>query len=799
VVIVIEDTETFDDRVLADLLLALSDAGDVLPVCVILGVATSAAMVHGKVPGAVAARLQIESFHLWSPKANMAAVQEQVLLHPAMAPALSNTALELVMRRFKEHDYSLSGARRTMHLLALDHFMTQPLSALTPAAVAVAVAAGAGAEAVRGGYSYGGRGASGTAGGCSGGGGGRLGDESEVGGGGDDGVDADVHMDDVSGGSVGGDESEEIVARCRAEASEAAAAAKAVARKAVDDILSPKALKWAHNHLGQQHDNLWVSRIPEVARGEIADAVAAVYPTRRRWELSLRCIAAAAEVVSPSLEKGNLANLLVDASRVKWMGDRGGDRSDLGRGSGGEGVRFSGGSQGDSLLRLLCSRLESQRERLPLERLSALLRQWLSLVARDAEMFAAEGAHLAESIRLCSEQSDATNTAVEAGTSEAGANADTDANANANVNQNADVGVGVGADASAGVGAAAEAAAEAAKAADAETDPVAAASAAAAAERRDKSGGGDGGGTANFTVTPTPAAAPSPALALASPLSGSGGGGGGASEKRRSSDGGGSGIDPGEASAAAVEVDATDLAAGADTNANTAAATTAAGIGGDEDGVEGDGWGSGRGASGSGNSGIGGGGDDNVVLSPVDNAAAVKAALIARRRMGPQQARQLELAAAARGKNQRSNAGNSNARASSPTRDPEGDGASERQCGRDKGPTNTAAAAAAAAAAAVAAAAVAAAAAAVAAAAAAAAAVAAEICPHARAAAFLCRVARAHASRPPASLDGQEIFCVTSTACLRQAVEAAPRLTLEQSMAGIRVQVLRFLRLGRRV
>jgi hypothetical protein len=32
-----------------------------------------------------------------------------------------------------EHDYSLSAARRAMHLLTLNHFMTQPLSALVPA------------------------------------------------------------------------------------------------------------------------------------------------------------------------------------------------------------------------------------------------------------------------------------------------------------------------------------------------------------------------------------------------------------------------------------------------------------------------------------------------------------------------------------------------------------------------------------------------------------------------------------------------------------------------------------------
>ena len=81
------------------------------------------------IPAAVAARLRRESFRLWSPRSIMTAVQERVLLDPGRAPALSNAALELIMTRFKEHDFSLSAARRAMHLLTLDHFMTQPLSA----------------------------------------------------------------------------------------------------------------------------------------------------------------------------------------------------------------------------------------------------------------------------------------------------------------------------------------------------------------------------------------------------------------------------------------------------------------------------------------------------------------------------------------------------------------------------------------------------------------------------------------------------------------------------------------------
>ena len=53
-----------------------------------------------------------------------------------------------------------------------------------------------------------------------------------------------------------------------------------------------------------------------------------------------------------------------------------------------------------------------------------------------------------------------------------------------------------------------------------------------------------------------------------------------------------------------------------------------------------------------------------------------------------------------------------------------------------------------------------------------------------RAASFLRRVARAHASRPPASLRGRELFCISDSSVryLRAKSQAAPRLCLEQAL-----------------
>ena len=350
VVIVVEDTEGFDTRVLADLLLALSDAGDVLPVCVLLGVATSTAMMHGMIPAAVAARLRPESFRLWSPRSIMTAVQERVLLDPGRAPALSNAALELIMTRFKEHDFSLSAARRAMHLLTLDHFMTQPLSALATAAVA---AADAYAEAD-----------------------------------GDGDGDAWNFVDTPSEclANVDADVAA-IASRASRVTAEAATAARAAATAACDELLTPKSLHWARKNLGAREGRRWVPEDPEEARAAIADALADAYFARRRWALALRCVAVAAAAVGLRGDKAELANLIVDASSVKWMA------SDV---SGGEGTDEGdeGTSQGEKLVRTVCGRLE--RGEAGAEGLKRLLARWRRIVALDPETHAEHGAFLAE-------------------------------------------------------------------------------------------------------------------------------------------------------------------------------------------------------------------------------------------------------------------------------------------------------------------------------------------------------------------------------------------------------------------
>ena len=106
--IVVEDTEGFDTRVLADLLWP-GDAGDVLPVCVLLGVATSTAMMHGMIPRrwrrdfALVVSAAGEIHH--DGGAGARAV-DPGRARRCPTPRWSSST------RFKEHDFSLSAARR---------------------------------------------------------------------------------------------------------------------------------------------------------------------------------------------------------------------------------------------------------------------------------------------------------------------------------------------------------------------------------------------------------------------------------------------------------------------------------------------------------------------------------------------------------------------------------------------------------------------------------------------------------------------------------------------------------------
>lgn len=132
VVIVVEDTESFDVRVLDSFIRSVSEFVSSVPVVVLLGLATSVSSLQGMLPAATASLMNAQAFQLWAPGQMMEAVQERVLLSPERVPAFGSEVLNVLHTRFKEHDFSLAAVRRALHLLTITHFMTEPLSAVLP-------------------------------------------------------------------------------------------------------------------------------------------------------------------------------------------------------------------------------------------------------------------------------------------------------------------------------------------------------------------------------------------------------------------------------------------------------------------------------------------------------------------------------------------------------------------------------------------------------------------------------------------------------------------------------------------
>ena len=645
VAIVVEDTEGFDARVLGDLLLALSDASDELPVTVLLGVATSANTVHGMLPAATAARLDARAFKLYSPKNVMAAVQTRVLMDPGLVPALSNAALELLATRFKEHDFSLSAARRAVHLLTLEHFMYQPLAAAAPAAAAAAEAAAEAERAERAehrralvhdhvherrdrdrdrdpdGLKF------------------DSGKES------DSAEEALFCLEDVARDVARDDEAinaadsaadaavvDALAARSARVAAAASRAASAAAESAADTWLTPKSLQWAKKHLGLG------------SREEVTRALRDAFPKRKRWGLALRCVSAAAAACG--VQKGELSELFVDASSAKfWTTDE--------------------SAQGQSLLRLICARLE--RDDTSVFRVRALCRRWARLCALEPTIYGERGGDLKKIAALCDD-------ALAAAAADGDADRDRDRDRDRDPERHPEEHPEREKDA------AARDVAEDEKVCDVAEE------------------GGEGEDPELFAATPAPAKKNKNAESVVSPRPPS------SRARRRAS--------------ARVSTPATvSTPAAVDADAPTDAVA-----------------------------------EPVVDLTSPDGARAVAAALVARRRAGPERARALELAAAARGKRRREDrdVSSRDVRVSEKDRD-------RRTAGDNSDATETTAPSS----------------------------PEMEFSRAARraACAFLKAVASAHASGPPCSLPGMELFCVTSTSRLREAVQAAPRLVLEQQMA----------------
>jgi origin recognition complex subunit 3 len=263
IALLIEDTECCAGDSLADLIVALSEAGGSLPVVLLLGVATSAAMLQALLPARAAARLRARAFSLWPPVQRLEALQRGVLLRAGTVPLLGASPAALLHERFLKHDFSCTGVRAALRCAALLHFSTQPLAALALPARRMheADADWAAAQAAS-----------------------------------------------LEGGPRDSAGRDELRAAERAAAARASAEWQAL--RAACEALHPSLLLYARHHVGAVKGAAHTE-----TPGRLAAALRAFGPAAAAWAAALQCIADAAEATAAAAQAAlGLRELYRDAS-----------------------------------------------------------------------------------------------------------------------------------------------------------------------------------------------------------------------------------------------------------------------------------------------------------------------------------------------------------------------------------------------------------------------------------------------------------------------------------------------------
>ena len=157
-VLLVEDTECCASEALADLMVALSENIGSTPVALVLGIATSPALVQALLPSRGANRLQQYVVRLRTSVDRLECIQREVLLgcggggglppelrlQPSAStqqqhtewvrtmplPLLDGSCASLLHARFVEHDFSLAALRDALQLAALLHASTCPLAGM---------------------------------------------------------------------------------------------------------------------------------------------------------------------------------------------------------------------------------------------------------------------------------------------------------------------------------------------------------------------------------------------------------------------------------------------------------------------------------------------------------------------------------------------------------------------------------------------------------------------------------------------------------------------------------------------
>ncbi|XP_043118160.1 origin recognition complex subunit 3 [Puntigrus tetrazona] len=130
VVVIFKDFEALNSQVLQDFILICSRYTQELPFVFIFGIATSPSAIQHRLPHSVSSLLCIEVFHSLSCTQHLASVFDKLVLNSQFPFKLSSRVIQVLVGIFLYHDFSVQNFVKGLQFSMLEHFNSQPLSAL---------------------------------------------------------------------------------------------------------------------------------------------------------------------------------------------------------------------------------------------------------------------------------------------------------------------------------------------------------------------------------------------------------------------------------------------------------------------------------------------------------------------------------------------------------------------------------------------------------------------------------------------------------------------------------------------
>ncbi|KAH7306684.1 hypothetical protein KP509_22G025100 [Ceratopteris richardii] len=130
IVIIIEDAELCNSKVLAEFVIILSEWIAELPLILVMGMATSGEAIRKLLPGSTTRHLHMHNFMFPSPDEYLEGIIKGVILRPFPLFTVGHDVLRFLLSQYDKYDSTVTSFIRALKMACMEHFMSQPLSFL---------------------------------------------------------------------------------------------------------------------------------------------------------------------------------------------------------------------------------------------------------------------------------------------------------------------------------------------------------------------------------------------------------------------------------------------------------------------------------------------------------------------------------------------------------------------------------------------------------------------------------------------------------------------------------------------